>query len=192
MKSQKSDINSPSKSTNNNLKPFQELIRELEVKMKLVFHDREDINKLAGKRGLTPFVLREIMSVNPLSIAVPKEYGGRGAITHETIKLLSTASYESLALSLIFGINTALFLQPVGKYGHEDVKASVFKNFLEHQTMGGLMITEPDFGSDALSMQTHYTEKDDKFHLKGTKHWAGLTGWADYWIVTARKKIQMG
>ena len=42
-----------------------------------------------------------------------------------------------LALSLTFGINSALFLQPFGKYAHEDVKPQVFKRFLDEQNMGG-------------------------------------------------------
>ena len=54
-------------------------------------------------------------------------------------------------------INPALFLQPFAKYGQEEVKAPVFKKFLEEKTMGGLMITEPDFGSEALNMQTSHT-----------------------------------
>lgn len=52
------------------------------------------------------------------------------------------------------------------------------------------MITEPDYGSDALSMQTNYTEKADGYHLNGTKHWGGLTGMADFWLVTARKRLE--
>jgi alkylation response protein AidB-like acyl-CoA dehydrogenase len=58
--------------------------------------------------------------------------------------------------------------------------------------MGGLMITEPDFGSDALNMQTSFSEKGGFFHLKGKKHWAGLTGMADLWIIAARKKSDNG
>ena len=42
--------------------------------MKLVFHDRADINQFSLKRGLPPFALREIMSLNPLSVGIPKEY----------------------------------------------------------------------------------------------------------------------
>ncbi len=58
--------------------------------------------------------------------------------------------------------------------------------------MGGLMITEPDFGSDALNMQTSFSEKNGKYHLQGTKHWAGLTGWAEFWLLTARERSQSG
>ena len=86
---------------------------------------------------------------------------------------------------MTLGINSALFLQPFAKYGQEEVKAPIFKKFLEEKTMGGLMITEPDFGSDALNMQTSHTLKDGKYQIKGTKHWAGLTGWAEYWYITA-------
>jgi len=54
--------------------------------------------------------------------------------------------------------------------------------------MGGLMITEPNFGSDALSMRTSFTEENGLFHIQGKKHWAGLTGMADFWLLTARKR----
>ena len=83
---------------NNNTKPIADLMSDLKTKMELVFHDRANIDQMAITRGLPPFVLREIMSVNPLSICIKKEYGGRGAYTHEVLELLATTSYESLAL----------------------------------------------------------------------------------------------
>jgi alkylation response protein AidB-like acyl-CoA dehydrogenase len=180
------------RNSQNNLISFPEFIENLKAKMKLVFHTRADVNQLSLKRGLPPFALREIMSVNPLSVGIPTQYGGRGGLMHENIGLLAAASYESLALSLTFGINSALFLQPVGKYGQDEAKAAVFKRFLEEKTMGGLMITEPDYGSDALNMQTSYTEVDNYAYIKGKKHWAGLTGWAEFWLLTARQLTESG
>lgn len=49
------------------------------------------------------------------------------------------------------------------------------------------MITEPDYGSDALHMQSSWREEGGLCRLRGVKHWAGLTGWADYWLLTARQ-----
>ncbi|WP_163709251.1 acyl-CoA dehydrogenase family protein [Mangrovibacterium lignilyticum] len=172
--------------------PIQEFLSKLKEKMQQVFHLRGDINQYAQQRGLPPFVLREIMDTNPLSIGIPVEYGGRGAVMRENLALLETASYESLALSLTFGINSALFLQPVAKYASHEAKAPVFKRFLENKTMGGLMITEPDYGSDALNMQTLFTEDEDHYNLSGKKHWAGLTGWAEFWLLTARQQTAKG
>lgn len=171
---------------------FNALLKDLKNKMRSVYTERGDVNQLAIKRGMPPFVMREIMSVNPFSAIIPKAYGGLGGDVKESIALLSAASYESLALSLTFGINMALFLQPVIKSGIEETRAEVMGRFLNHQNMGGLMITEPDFGSDALSMRTAYTPLNDQYRIKGTKHWAGLTGWADYWLLTARKDIGEG
>ena len=167
--------------------PFDEFLNTFKTRMHNVFHEREDMNRLSTGRGLPPYVLREVMACNPLSVFIPAEYGGRGPKPQEGIAVIEAASYESLALALIFGINWALFLQPVAKYGQEEAKQSVFDGFLKERKMGGLMITEPDYGSDALHMQTSWSEQDGLCHLRGTKHWAGLTGWADYWLLTARK-----
>ncbi len=171
---------------------FSAFLGELQQKMNNVFHTRADINQMALQRGMPPFVMREIMEANPLSVAIPAQYGGRGGKTHEILAMLSAASYESLALSLTFGINLALFLQPVAKYALNEAKQPVFDRFLQQQHMGGLMITEPGHGSDALNMQSSYTQSEDAYHIKGTKHWAGLTGWAEYWLLTAREKAPSG
>jgi alkylation response protein AidB-like acyl-CoA dehydrogenase len=158
-----------------------------------LFRRRADADQVGTRRGLPPFVLREVMAAGPLTAFIPKEYGGRGTEVREGQSVLEASSYESLALGLTMGINGGLFLQPVGKYGEESLKARVLRRFAAGQAMGGLMITEPDFGSDALSMQTSWAEDEgDRYHLLGTKHWAGLTGWADYWLVTARQRGTSG
>lgn len=192
MNHQNSELTTEKLETEHKILPFSDFLNTLKEKIKYVFYVKGDIDNLSTKRGLPPSLMREIMSANPLSVGIPKEYGGRGGLMHENIGLLAAASYESLPLSLTFGINLGLFLQPVGKYAQEEVKAGIFKRFMEEKSMGGLMITEPNFGSDALNMQTSYTEKDGLYHIKGKKHWAGLTGWADYWLLTARQQTSSG
>lgn len=172
--------------------PFGDFLERFRAVMKSVYHERADINRMAIHRGMPPFVLREIMSVNPLSVAIPEEFGGRGGKIEENLALLAAASYESLALSLTLGINSALFIQPVAKYGLSEIKQPVFDRFLHQQNMGGLMITEPGYGSDALNMQTSYRRLGDSYHVQGTKHWAGLTGWAEFWLLTAREMSDSG
>src|SRR5690606_28606114 len=171
---------------------FSAFLQDFEETLKHLFHEKEDINQLSLERGLPPEVMDGIMAKVPLSVAIPAEYGGRGSIVKECLGLLSAASYESLSLSLTFGINIALFLEPVAKYAHEEVKQGIFDRFLKKQNMGGLMITEPDYGSDALNMKTAYRETDKGFKIKGTKHWQGLTGWADYWLIASRKELDNG
>jgi alkylation response protein AidB-like acyl-CoA dehydrogenase len=167
---------------------FERFRTSFRDKLRHVFNVRGNIDELSVQRGLPPYVLREIQSHVPLSVFIPEEYGGRGGHVHECQSILATASYESLALSLTIGINGALFLQPLTKYGHESVKRPIFERFIEAKNMGGLMITEPEHGTDALTMETAFTEHDDHYHVEGLKHWAGLTGWADFWLIAAREQ----
>jgi alkylation response protein AidB-like acyl-CoA dehydrogenase len=172
--------------------PFNQFLQNFRNKIENVFHHRADINQMETQRGMPAFVIREILSANPFAAFIPTAYGGRGALESEGIEIVSAASYESLALGLTFGINWGLFLQPLNKYANEEIKQAIFRGFIVDKKMGGLMITEPNFGSDALNMQTSYTESEHSYHIKGTKHWAGLTGTADYWLLTARRKAASG
>jgi alkylation response protein AidB-like acyl-CoA dehydrogenase len=149
------------------------------------FPEIETVNYM---EGLPRNLLDKILASNPLSIFIPSEYGGRGDKPADCLSLLEATAYESIAVGLMMGISGSLFLEPVGKYGQEEAKRHIFKSFCETVSLGGLMITEPDFGTDALGMQTSFNESDNCFSLKGSKHWGGLTGLADFWLVTARKE----
>jgi alkylation response protein AidB-like acyl-CoA dehydrogenase len=160
--------------------------------LRRLFGNPEAAHQLATIRGLAPALVREVWECRPLTAAIPSQYGGRGDQLHEFMGVLAASSYESLPLSLVMGINGGLFLQPLTKYGAESIKEPIFRRFIEERNMGGLMITEPDYGSEALSMQTYYVEHADHYHIRGVKHWAGLTGRADYWIVAARRREANG
>jgi len=170
---------------------FSEFINRYKNKLHELFNVEDDIDEISVNRGLPDEIFKEVMSCKPLSVFIPEEYGGRGAETHEALAMLEASSYESLPLSLMMGINGALFLQPVVNYGSEEVKQPIFDRFLHENNMGGLMITEPDFGSDALHMETSFrkvkSNEGTAYQVSGTKHWAGLTGAADFWLITARK-----
>lgn len=169
-----------------------DFLNKLKKAIKNAFYEIDNIEKFIQKRGFPDLVMKKIMGANPFSVAIPEKFGGRGVKVKECLGILDTASYESLPLSLTFGINIGLFLEPVAKYADESVKKDIFNRFMTRQNMGGLMITEPDHGSDALNMQTTNVKKDAYYHIKGIKHWQGLTGMADYWIMTSRQKFENG
>lgn len=152
----------------------------------------DDAERIHLSRGLPPSMLRSILAQRPLSVFIPSEYGGRGEKVEECLAVLEASAYESLAMSLTVGINGALFLQPLSKYGRDEIKGPIFERFLQHQNMGGLMMTEPKYGSDALNMETSHVRDGDEYRIEGTKHWAGLTGLADYWLMTARSRTEGG
>lgn len=172
--------------------PYADFLNNYKSKLKTAFYERADLSKFVQQRGFPALVWREIMSAKPLAVSIPSEYGGRGIDVRECLGVFEASGYESLSLSLTFGINFALFMEPVAKYGSDAIKPKIFERFLNQANMGGLMITEPDYGSDALNMQTYNVKEGDKYKIKGIKHWQGLTGLADYWLMTTRSKSESG
>src|SRR5690606_27542656 len=166
---------------------FSEFLQDFEETLRDQFRREGDINKLSLKRGLSPAIWKAIMANAPLSVAIPTLYGGRGGSVKECLGLMAAAPYESLPLSLTFGINIALFLEPLSKYGNEGIEQEIIDPFLSDQNMGGLRINEVEDGSDALHVRASHKELKDHYHLKEIKHCRGLTGLADYWIIATRK-----
>ena len=166
---------------------FSEFIESYRERLRHLFDERASCDAINADRGLPPYVLGRLRDVDPLSVYIPEAHGGRGGHVREGLAVLEETGYQSLALTLLVGINGGLFLQPVAKYGTDAVQARSFGGVLRQKRLGGLMITEPDFGSDALSMKTSWRETGrETVRIRGDKHWGGLTGWADYWLVTAR------
>ena len=171
---------------------FKTYIADFSKHLRELFRNEYDFNQISLGRDLPADFKAKIMAKNPLAVAIPELHGGRGVNVKECLGVLAAASYESLSLSLMFGINIALFLEPLAKYGNYAVQDRIFKKFLEEQAMGGLMITEKAYGSDALNMKTSFKEVDGGFKIQGEKHWQGLSGAADFWLVTARRANENG
>lgn len=171
---------------------FSAFLDRYREKLREVFHRLADVDELSLRRSFPTHLMEEIRSLDPLSVFIPGEFGGRGGRIHEGLAVLADSAYESLSLGLTLGINWALFLQPVAKYGQEGIKGPVFRRILEDKEMGGLMITEPDHGSDALNMRSSYRHMEGAYHIQGVKHWGGLTGTADFWLLTARERGEDG
>ncbi len=171
---------------------FRQFIKSYGKSVKDIVLNEPILENTNHLEGLPRDLLDRILAPSPLSIFIPEAYGGDGGKPERCLALLESVSYESIAVGLMFGINGSLFLDPVAKYGGDQIKKRVFKRFLEDKTIGGLMITEPDFGTDALAMQTQYQENGDECRIQGEKHWGGLTGLADFWLMTARKQKPNG
>lgn len=171
---------------------FSTFITGLQHRLQNLLRPEGDVAAAPRFFGAGPHLLQQTGTESPLSVFIPERFGGRGQHVHECLAVLEACSYESLPLSLVAGINGALFLQPLSKYGTGELQREVFPRFLEEGALGGLMITEPAFGSDALNMRTQYREEEDGYRLQGSKHWGGLTGHADFWLLTARGLTERG
>jgi len=56
--------------------PFIQFLSAFNDTLKNVFYKKNNIEEFIQNRGFPALVLRDIMSKNPFSVAIPKEYGG--------------------------------------------------------------------------------------------------------------------
>ncbi len=163
-----------------------QLIENFRAVLSRTFGHRADLDVISQERGLPPYVMREVLSAEPMRAFMPTRFGGFGNSLAPSQAVMEEAAYHSLALGLTMGISGSLFAQPVAKYGDASVAEPILSRMVSGGSLGGLMITEPDYGTDALSMRTAWRAEGEHYRVKGTKHWAGLSGSADYWLVMAR------
>jgi len=132
--------------------------------------------------GYPPEFLRECLRSPTLAGLFSADSTARG-----NLERVRAAGYHSIELSLSLGITVSLFSDPVRRYAPDLWRKTLADQFCGGGALGGMMITEPACGTDLMACETEYRMETEGPCLTGTKHWAGLTGLADYWLVLARE-----
>ncbi len=189
----------PTLSENNQTQSLQTALFKLQKLSSKDFLDQfeETVQRLFGDPNSpihTKLLSKEnyltLLKAGLMSTRIPEKYGGRKQNTAETLTVNKIASQYSLPLSLLIGINGALFFDNIQKFGSQALQEKVFKDFGTKPTSGAFLMTEPAFGTNATHMETS-AEKlpTGDFKIEGTKHWQGLSGVFDWCLIAVREKI---
>lgn len=144
--------------------------------------DREDVFDRTLYRGMAELGL--------FGISLPESSGGTGLDTVSLCLVMEELARCSAAIGNAFAIpvEAALFLH---HHGNASQKALI-PGILDGSIVFATAMTEPDFGSDAASIQTTARATDDGWVLNGTKAWVTLGGVADRIMVFARTGTEAG
>ena len=142
--------------------------------------------------GFTRELVNSLHDLGSFKIFIPRDNGGIYQRYSDCLTMISTVAYHSLDLSLMLGISSSLFLLPVGRYANPDARGRVLADFQKRRLLAGMMMTEPEFGTNIMGITTNFRSEGSGYRLRGMKHWAGLSGMAEYWLVSARKERETG
>jgi alkylation response protein AidB-like acyl-CoA dehydrogenase len=103
-------------------------------------------------------------------IRIPEELGGHG----ESMATLARV-YEELA-KVDIGFTCALAVHNIvtiaaSLIGNTSLRDRYLARLIAGEAIGAFLLTEPDIGSDATSIQTLATEKNNKYIINGSKAW---------------------
>ena len=125
-------------------------------------------------------------------ITVEEEYGGSGLGYLEHCIALEEISRASAAVGLSYGAHSNLCVNQIRRNGNDAQKRKYLPKLISGEHVGSLAMSEPDSGSDVVSMKTRADKKGDRFVLTGSKMWITNGPEADTLVVYARTDANAG
>ena len=125
-------------------------------------------------------------------MTVEEEYGGTsmGYLAH--IIALEEVSRASASVGLSYGAHSNLCVNQIRRNGNAAQKAKYLPKLVSGEHVGALAMSEPNAGSDVVSMKLRADRKGDRFVLNGSKMWITNGGDADTLVVYAKTDINAG
>lgn len=121
-----------------------------------------------------------------LGVAIPEEYGGSGGDFYMAALVTRGVARVNPAITLSFGAHLDLCGHNILRNGTEEQKRTYLPKLTGAEMIGGLALTEPNAGSDAMGIQMTATRVDGGYLLNGTKTFITNGPIADLLIVYAK------
>ncbi len=119
------------------------------------------------------------------ALAMPREYGGLEADATSLALMVETISTASPSSALLVFPTNAV-LRTIAITGTREQKKRLFAELKSGDQPMGFCLTEPDFGSDAASLQTRAEPVEGGYSLSGSKSYITLGEHARYYLTFAR------
>jgi len=115
---------------------------------------------------------------------IPEAYDGVGADALATVIVIEEVARACASSSLIPAVNKLGSL-PLLLAGSEELKQTYLPPVAKGDSMFSYCLSEPEAGSDAVSMTTRAVRDGDEYVLNGVKRWITNAGVSDFYTVFA-------
>ena len=135
---------------------------------------------------------RKLGDMGLLGITVDEAYGGSamGYLAHSVV--MEEISRDSASVGLSYGAMSNLCLNQIQKNGSEAQKQKYLPKLCPGEHIGALAMSEPNAGSDVVSMKLNARRDGDRYILNGAKMWITNGPDADVYIIYAKTDVDAG
>jgi isovaleryl-CoA dehydrogenase len=127
-----------------------------------------------------------------LGITVEEEWGGAGMGYLAHCVAMEEVSRASAAVGLSYGAHSNLCVNQIRRNGTAGQKSRYLPKLISGADVGALAMSEPEAGSDVVSMRTRADRKGDRYILNGSKMWITNGPVADTLVVYAKTDRDAG
>lgn len=133
-------------------------------------------------------VWQKMGNLGVLGITVAEQYGGAdmGYLAH--MIAMEEISRASASVGLSYGAHSNLCVNQIHRNGNTQQKQKYLPKLVSGEHIGALAMSEPNAGSDVVSMKLKAERRQDKFVLNGTKMWITNGPDCDVLVVYAKTK----
>ncbi len=127
-----------------------------------------------------------------LGVTVSEEYGGSnmGYLAH--CVAMEEISRGSASVGLSYGAHSNLCVNQIFKNGNEEQRRKYLPKLCSGEHIGALAMSEPNAGSDVVSMKLKAEKKGDRYILNGNKMWITNGPDAHVYVIYAKTDIEAG
>lgn len=127
-----------------------------------------------------------------LGITVSEEYGGAdlGYLAH--VIAMEEISRASASVGLSYGAHSNLCVNQIHRNGTDAQKAKYLPKLVSGEHVGALAMSEPNAGSDVVSMKLRADKKGDRYILNGNKMWITNGPDANTYVIYAKTDLDKG
>ncbi|ABN62313.1 isovaleryl-CoA dehydrogenase [Shewanella baltica] len=131
-------------------------------------------------------------SMGLLGVTVAEEYGGAnmGYLAH--VVAMEEISRASASIGLSYGAHSNLCVNQINRNGNAAQKAKYLPKLVSGEHIGALAMSEPNAGSDVVSMKLHARKEGDRFILNGNKMWITNGPDAHTYVIYAKTDLTKG
>jgi len=129
---------------------------------------------------------RKLGDMGLLGLTVDEQYGGSGMGYLEHVIAMEEISRASASVGLSYGAHSNLCVNQIARNGNEEQKQKYLPKLCTGEHVGALAMSEPNAGSDVVSMKLKAEKKGDKYVLNGNKMWITNGPDADVFVIYAK------
>ncbi|MFT6777619.1 MAG: isovaleryl-CoA dehydrogenase [Paraglaciecola sp.] len=127
-----------------------------------------------------------------LGVTVAEQYGGcdMGYLAH--VIAMEEVSRASAGIGLSYGAHSNLCVNQIHKNGTDAQKLAYLPKLVSGEHIGALAMSEPNAGSDVVSMKLRADKRGDVYVLNGSKMWITNGPDAHTYVVYAKTDVSAG
>jgi alkylation response protein AidB-like acyl-CoA dehydrogenase len=139
------------------------------------------------------FIWKKFGEMGFFGINYPEIYGGMQLdLFYTVIFLEELQKIKSSGFAAAMWAHAYLAMTHLNAEGDERIKQEYLVPSIAGDKIGALCITEPFGGSDVAGMRTTATKSGDKYIINGSKTFITNGVYADYYVVAAKTKPELG